>query len=130
MFETDRSRFVRCNVPTSLTRLLVQLLLSSILFLSCLSDTLAVLFVLCARAPLSLSLTHTLTHIQIYTHKPKHKHKHMTGTRNSEQRYMQSDLILSFTRTMSLLCVFAPRSHCLRPGESTTFLIGHFPGGG
>jgi len=24
----------------------------------------------------------------------------------------------------------APRSHCLRPGESTNFLIGHFPGGG
>jgi len=24
----------------------------------------------------------------------------------------------------------APRSHCLRPGENTTFLIGHFPGGG
>jgi len=23
-----------------------------------------------------------------------------------------------------------PRSHCLRPGESTPFLIGHFPGGG
>jgi len=22
-----------------------------------------------------------------------------------------------------------PRSHCLRPGESTTILIGHFPGG-
>jgi len=24
----------------------------------------------------------------------------------------------------------SPRSHCLRPGESNTFLIGHFPGGG
>ena len=24
----------------------------------------------------------------------------------------------------------APRSLCLRPGKSTTFLIGHFPGGG
>ena len=26
--------------------------------------------------------------------------------------------------------LLSPRSHCLRPGESTTFLIGHFPGGG
>jgi len=28
------------------------------------------------------------------------------------------------------LFVLPPRSHGLRPGESTTFLIGHFPGGG
>jgi len=27
-------------------------------------------------------------------------------------------------------CVLSPRSRCLRPGESTNFLIGHFPGGG
>jgi len=26
--------------------------------------------------------------------------------------------------------IASPRSHCLRPGESTTFLIGHFPGAG
>ena len=36
----------------------------------------------------------------------------------------------SFLLSLSLFIHVTPRSHCLRPGESTTFLIGHFPGAG
>jgi len=54
---------------------------------------------------LSLSLLHT--HIQIHKHTHKHEHKHTTGARNSQRSYTQSDLMLSFTRAMSLSCVLA-----------------------
>jgi len=38
--------------------------------------------------------------------------------------------VSDFLVTASAAAPVTPRSHCLRPGESTTFLIGHFPGGG
>ena len=60
-----------------------------------------------ARACLSLSLSLTHMRKQIHTHKHKREHKHTTGTRNSERSYTQSELMLSFTRAMSLACVLA-----------------------
>jgi len=102
----------RCNVATSLTRLLVA---TAVLFcLACfLHSPTFVWRALClfriarARSSLSLSLFLTHAHMQIYTHKHKHKHKLTTGARNSERSYAQRDFMLSFTRAMSLSCVLA-----------------------